>query len=128
VEEEGLMSAHIDQFTEFDNIVVFYYPKGSTDTEKDQEQGRVLQIPEATSYHPVPPNKSCQPLTRQGTIQPLCFYQPIDKLETCQTATIQVAGATSLSVINKVFLDRGISTLAINRYLKYTKALIRQGA
>ncbi len=104
----------IDQYMAFDNLVAFYYPPGSPGYRSGpSEPGRVLQVPVATSYHPVPPNRFTPAAytDASGTIESHCgFYQPVNQPESFQTSTIQVSGATYLNInVARFSFDKGVT-------------------
>ena len=113
----------IDQFMEFDNLIAFYYPKGSTGYRSGpSESGRIIQVPQATSYHPLPPNRF-RPTTytdANGTINSHCsFYQPVNHTDNFETSTIQVSGATSLNInVTKFSYDGGVNYIGYKQILK----------
>lgn len=113
----------IDQYTQFDNIIAFYYPQGSPGYRAGlSETGRRLDIPKAISYHPTPPNIFV-PTTyteANGVIESHCgYFQPADHVEYAQTSTIQIAGATSINInVTKFICDRGITYKGYQQILK----------
>lgn len=113
----------INQYMEFDNIVAFYYPNGTSGYRSGaSESGRKIQVPQATSYHPVPPNRFVPSVytDASGTINSHCgYYQPVDNTESSQTSTIQVAGATSLTInVTKFKHDQGVNYIGYKQILK----------
>jgi hypothetical protein len=102
-----------DQFMEFDNLVAFYYPKGSSGYRSGaSEKGRILAVPSVISYHAIPPNKFT-PKTytdANGTISSHCaFYQPVRHVG-FETSTIQVSNASGLTINVTKFLPDGALT------------------
>jgi hypothetical protein len=114
----------ITQYMQFDNLIAFYYPKSSAGYRSgSSEAGRVLQVPQATaSYHPMPPNKFTPGnyTDASGTISSHCgFYQPVNHSESFETSTIQVSGASSISInVTKFVYDGGISYSGYKQTLK----------
>ena len=113
----------ITQFMEFDNLIAFYFPKGSTGYRSGpSESGRIIQVPKAASYHPLPPNRF-RPTTytdANGTINSHCsFYQPVNHTDNFETSTIQVSGATSLNInVTKFNYDGGVNYIGYKQILK----------
>jgi hypothetical protein len=112
-----------DQYMRFDNLVAFYYPKGSAGYRAGpSEKGRTLTIPAATSYHPEPPNKFTpyNYTMSSGTIKSHCaYYLPVRHTDGFQTSTIQVAGATTLTLnVSKFLYDGGITYIGYKQILK----------
>ena len=113
----------VDQYMKFDNIVAFYYPRGSPDyREGASESGRKLQIPQTSSFHPMPPNifRATKYTAANGIIKSHCaFYQPVDHPSDFETSTIEVTGATSISInVNWFDFDKGASSLGSQQILK----------
>lgn len=113
----------VEQYMEFDNLTAFYYPQGSPNYRAGaSENGRVIQVPQATSYHPVPPNKFT-PATytdANGTIQSHCgFAQAVNHNDGFETSTIQVSGATSLKInVTRFDYDNGVGYSGYKQVLK----------
>jgi hypothetical protein len=104
----------IDQYMKFDNLVAFYYPPGSTGYRSGaSETGRTLVVPQATSYHPLPPNKftPAKYTDASGVIESHCaFYQPVEHTDDFETSTIEVAGASYLDInVSKFDYDLGVN-------------------
>ncbi|HEX2394931.1 MAG TPA: fibronectin type III domain-containing protein, partial [Bacteroidales bacterium] len=113
----------VNTFMKFDNLTAFYFPKGSAGYRSGaSEAGRVLEVPNATSFHPVPPNKFTPTnyTDAQGTISSHCaFYHPVNHPDNLETSTIQVSGATSISInVSKFSFDAGINYTGYKQILK----------
>ena len=111
------------QYMEFDNLEAFYYPKGSSDYRSGpSEAGRTIQVPNAISYHPDPPNKFTETkyTEKSGTMVSHCgFAIPVGHTDDFQTSTIEVQGATQLNLNVKSFVyDSGVGYEGYKQILK----------
>jgi hypothetical protein len=111
-----------EQYMRFDNLTAFYFPKSSSEYRAGaSEKGRKLSVPAAKSYHPQPPN--CFTPTvytmAKGSIVSHCgFYIPAKRADVFQTSSIQVAGATALTInVNNFTYDGGINYLGNKQIL-----------
>jgi hypothetical protein len=112
-----------DQSMQFDNLVAFYYPPGSAGYRSGaSEANRQITIPTAGSYHPVPPNKFTGTTYTEasGAIESHCgFYQPVIHPEDFETSTIEVSGASSITInVTKFAYDPGITYSGWKQNLK----------
>jgi hypothetical protein len=113
----------ISQYMAFDNLVAFYYPRGTSGFRPGpSEMGRVIEVPAATSYHPLPPNRFRPTIYTEGsgTISSHCaFFQPVDHPSVPETSTIVVAGATSIDIdITRFDYDHGLTASGSMQILK----------
>lgn len=112
-----------DEYMEFDNLIAFYYPKGSSQYRSGpSEKGRVIDVPTATSYHPLPPNRFI-PGTytdKSGQIQSHCgLYQPVNHPNGFQTDVIQIPNASYINInVTKFTYDGGSSYEGFKQILK----------
>jgi hypothetical protein len=117
----------ISQFMEFDNLIAFYYPKGSSDYRAGaSEKGRTINVPVAGSYHPLPPNKF-SPATysdASGTISSHCgFFQPIQHTG-FESSTIQISSASSINInVTKFIPDPGLTGSGSKQILNIYKGI-----
>lgn len=90
------------QYAMFDNMVAWYYPKSSSFYRAGtSESGRLVYAPRVTNYHPRVPNKFTETTytDARGTITSHCgFAMPINLEDVFQTSTIQISGASWITL------------------------------
>lgn len=103
-----------EQYAIFDNLVAWYYPKGSSMyREGASESGRTLYAPRVTNYHPPVPNKFTPAAYTEasGKITSHCgFDMPIVHPDDFETSTIEVSGASKIWInVSEFSYDGGVT-------------------
>jgi hypothetical protein len=117
-----------NQWVQFDNILAFYYPKGSKEYRSGaSERNRIITVPTAISYHPTPPNRFAEKAytDKSGTIKSHEDFEiAVHVSDKFQTSTILVPYATSLSLdVTEFRFDGGIKYLGYKQILRIYKGI-----
>jgi hypothetical protein len=102
------------QYAMYDNLVAWYYPKGSSMYRSGvSESGRTLYAPRVSNYHPKVPNKFTETVYSDaaGKISSHCgFEMPIYHGDDYETSTIEISNASRISInVSEFTYDKGQS-------------------
>jgi hypothetical protein len=115
----------IKQWMQFDNIVAFYYPKGSKEYRSGaSERNRIITVPTAISYHPTPPNRFIEKVytEKSGTILSHEGFEIPVQNTSFQTSTIYVPNVSSITLnVTQFKYDGGITYLGYKQIIRIYK-------